>query len=276
MERGVKEVGWLGRRTTCDAWPSHPLLRTFSILFFTVIAFLIVSPEACAEEGIIPKFTFVERAKTPEDVSTTLQILFILTILALAPSIVIMTTCFTRIVIVLSFLRQALATQELPPNQVIIGLSLFLTFMIMSPTLDRMRAEALDPYTKGEITQPEAFKRALARLREFMIKHTRKKDVRLFLNISGVKLPENATYADVPTEILIPAFMISELRKAFIMGFVIFLPFLVIDLVVGSTLISMGMLVLPPILVSLPLKILLFVLVDGWSLVVGSLVASFY
>lgn len=240
-----------------------------------IVVPLLVS-SARAEENVVPKFKFVERAENPDDVVTTLEILFILTVLSLAPSIILMTTSFTRIVIVLSFLRRALATQELPPNQVVIGLSLFLTFMVMSPTLEAMRRKALEPYTKGEITQPEAFKRAVVPLREFMIKHTRRIDVQLFLKISDAELPEDATYRDVPTEVLIPAFMISELRKAFIMGFVIFLPFLVIDLVVGSTLISMGMLVLPPILISLPLKILLFVLVDGWHLVVGSLVSSFY
>jgi flagellar biosynthetic protein FliP len=223
----------------------------------------------------------VDDAKKPEKVSTTIEILFLLTILTLAPSILVMFTSFTRIVIVLSFVRRALATQELPPNQVIIGLSLILTFMVMTPTLTAIKKDALDPYTSKDkakqITQKEAFKRSVGHLRTFMFKHARHKDLHLFMTITNQpKKPEGWTEADVPTEVLVPAFVISELRRAFIMGFALFLPFMVIDMVVAATLISMGMLVLPPILISLPFKILLFILVDGWHLVIGSLVQSFY
>lgn len=229
-------------------------------------------------QSVVPKLPGIERAEDPSDVVTTLEVFFLLTILALAPSIMVMMTAFTRIVIVLSFVRRALATQELPPNQVIIGLSLFLTFMVMMPTLVEIKDNALTPYMEGKITQRTAFAEAEKPIRRFMLRQTRKKDIFLFLRITGEdkKLPPNPKYSDVGTSILIPAFIISELRRAFIMGFMIFLPFVIIDLVVSSTLISMGMLVLPPILISLPFKILLFVLVDGWYLVVGSLVQSFY
>jgi flagellar biosynthetic protein FliP len=187
-----------------------------------------------------------------------------------------MMTSFTRIVIVLSFVRRALATQDLPPNQVVIGLSLILTFMVMAPAVKEIKEQALLPYMNAEITQRTAFKRAIEPLRKFMFTQTRTKDLKLFLDITKTPLPQNPKKSDIPTEVLVPSFVISELRRAFIMGFAIFLPFLIIDLVVASTLISMGMLVLPPILISLPFKILLFVLVDGWHLIVGSIVQSFY
>ena len=234
-------------------------------------------------DGIIPTQDFFKREADPKKVVTTLEIVFLLTIITLAPSILVMITAFTRIVIVLSFVRRALATQELPPNQVIIGLSLILTFMVMAPTFRDIKRDALDPYTsedtKVQITQGEAFRRTVSHFRTFMFKQTRIKDLKLFLDIgkrNGNIQGEINSEDDVPTEILIPSFVISELRRAFIMGFALFLPFMIIDLVVASTLISMGMLVLPPILISLPFKILLFILVDGWHLVIGSLIQSFY
>lgn len=245
-----------------------------------------VNPPALAPaggEGLVPAIPGIERARDPRQVVTTIEVLLLLTVLTLAPAIVVLTTSFTRIVIVLSFVRRALATQELPPNQVVIGLSLILSFLVMTPTLARIKQDALDPYLStdpdAQIPQEAAFRRAKLHMRQFMFGQTRPKDIALFMSVArqGRPLPphERLTRFDIPTGVLIPAFVISEMRRAFVMGFAIFLPFLVIDLVVSSTLISMGMLVLPPILVSLPIKILLFVLVDGWHLVVGSLVQSF-
>jgi flagellar biosynthetic protein FliP len=222
-------------------------------------------------------------ATRPENLSTTLEIAIALTVLSLAPAILVMMTSFTRIVIVLSFVRRALGTQELPPNQVLTGLSLFLTFMVMTPTLTAIKRDALDPYTtpvtSQQISQAIAFQRAEGHLREFMFQQARVQDVRLFMDITRQPRPKDGEkwlQDDVPTTVLIPSFMISELRRAFIMGFALFLPFLVIDLVVSASLLSMGMMVLPPFLISLPFKILLFVLVDGWHLVVGSVVQSFF
>ncbi len=237
---------------------------------------LALAPEASAE-GWVPTWSGWGRSENPADVATTLEILLLLTILGLAPTLLVMTTAFTRIVIVLSFLRQALATQALPPNNIIIGLSLILTFLVMTPTIHRIKSEAVMPYLDSEITQAEAFDRAVVPLREFMFSQTREKDLKLFLDLSKTELPdpENVLRSHIPTAVLVPSFVVSELRRSFIMGFALFLPFVIIDLVVSSTLISMGMLVLPPILISLPFKILLFVLVDGWHLLVGSLVHSF-
>lgn len=250
-------------------------LRIFKTILVVIFFFVILQSEFYAE-GYIPTTDIFKRSDKPDDVVTTLEIVLILTVLTLAPAILILMTSFTRIVIILSFVRRALGTQELPPNQVVIGLSLFLTFMIMSPTFNQMKNSALAPYMEGKITQPEAFNRAIEPLRNFMFSQTRAKDIQLFININKIQLTENPQKKDIPTEILIPAFIISELRRAFIMGFAIFLPFLIIDIVVATALISMGMLVLPPIFISLPLKIVLFVLVDGWHLIVGSIVQSFH
>ena len=222
-------------------------------------------------------------AQKPENISTTLEIVLAITVLSVAPALLVMMTSFTRIVIVLSFVRRAIGTQELPPNQVITGLALFLTFMVMTPTFTAIKKDALDPYTSTnpsqQISQSVAFSRAEHHMREFMFRQARAQDVRLFMDISKQPRPKDGKRwmeEDIPTTVLIPSFMISELRRAFIMGFALFLPFLVIDLVVSASLISMGMMVLPPFLISLPFKILLFVLVDGWHLVIGSLVQSFF
>ena len=212
-------------------------------------------------------------SQNPKDVAFTLQILFILTILTLAPAIVIMMTSFTRIVIVLAFVRQALATQQIPPNQVLVALSLFLTFFVMSPVINNINNNAFQPYLKGEMTQAAAFDTSLGYLREFMIKQTRPNDIALFIHLSRSAQPTVA--ADIPNTVLIPAFILSEIKTAFQLGFIIFIPFLIIDLVVASTLISMGMLLLPPILISFPFKLLLFIMVDGWHLITRSLVYSF-
>lgn len=209
----------------------------------------------------------------PKDIAGTLQLLGLITVISLAPSIAIMVTSFTRIVVVLSFLRSSLGTQQIPPGQVIVALALFLTFFTMFPTFSQMEKISWEPYIKQEITFQEAIDRGVKPLRAFMLRQTKEKDLALFVKLS--KIPRPNTQEDVPTYVLIPAFMISELTTAFQMGFMLYLPFLVIDMVVASILMAMGMLMLPPVMISLPFKLLLFVLVDGWSLVVNSLVQSF-
>jgi flagellar biosynthetic protein FliP len=215
----------------------------------------------------------VESATEPQDVALSLQILLTLTVLSLAPSLLIMMTSFTRIVIILSFVRSALATQQMPPNQVLVGLALFLTFFTMSPYLGQVNQNALQPYLAGSLAQEDALTEALKPIREFMFKQTRENDIALFVNFSETERP--ATREDVPTTTLIPAFIISELKTAFQIGFLIYIPFIVIDMVVASTLMSMGMMMVPPVMISLPFKILLFILVDGWHLIVRSAILSF-
>ena len=202
-----------------------------------------------------------------------IEVFLIISFLSLLPAMLVMFTSFTRIVVVLSFLRQALGAQQVPPNAVIIGLAIFLTFFIMSPTIDVVTKEAVNPYMDKKITMKQAFSVAEPPLKEFMLKQTREKDIALFLNISKTAVP--STPSELPLRIVVPAFAISELKTAFEIGFLIYLPFLIIDVVVSSVLLSMGMMMLPPTLVSLPFKLLLFVLVDGWNLVVGTLVRSF-
>lgn len=206
--------------------------------------------------------------------SSTLQILILLTVITLAPSILIMMTSFIRTIIVLHFVRSAIGTQTTPPNQVLIGLALFLTLFIMSPIFMKINTEAIQPLNAGQITQEEAFTRGLAPIRDFMFDQTNEKDLKLFLDISGTTVVDGRD--DVPTTVLIPSFILSELRTAFIIGFLIYLPFIVIDMVVASTLMSMGMMMLPPTTISMPFKILLFVMADGWNLIVGQLVKTFY
>ena len=206
---------------------------------------------------------------------STLQILIMLTILSLAPSILIMVTSFTRIVVVFHFLRTALGTQTTPPNQVIVGLALFITIAIMSPVFTEVNTKAIKPYTAGKIKQEQAIEKGLSPLREFMLKQTREKDLKLLMDLNKKSADDIKDYDDIPITIVIPAFIISELRAAFIIGFLIYLPFIVIDMVVASTLMSMGMMMLPPTTISLPFKLLLFVLADGWNLVIGQLVNSF-
>jgi flagellar biosynthesis protein FliP len=210
---------------------------------------------------------------SPENVSTSVKLVLLLTVLSLAPSILVLMTCFTRIVVVLSFVRTALATQQMPPNQVIIGLSLFLTFFIMAPTFQEVNNDALTPLFNNEINLEEAYDKASIPFKEFMSAHTRQKDLALFLEYAQADRPESIQ--DIPLTALVPAFAISELKTAFQIGFMIFIPFLVIDMVVASVLMSMGMMMLPPVMISLPFKILLFVLVDGWYLVAKSLLQSF-
>ena len=206
--------------------------------------------------------------------SSNIRILLVLTVIALVPSILVMLTSFTRIVVVLHFVRQALGTQTAPPNQVIIGLALFLTVFIMSPVFGRINETAIKPFDEGRITQEQALEEGQKPLREFMYAQTQTKDINMFLEINGIS--EVSSYDDVSMTILIPAFVLSELRTAFIIGFLIYIPFIVIDMVVASTLMSMGMMMLPPTTISMPFKILLFILADGWNLVVSSLVKTFY
>lgn len=222
----------------------------------------------------IPTITLgVREAKEAGEISVTLQILILLTILSLAPAILIMMTSFTRLIVVFSLLRHALSTQQMPPNQILIGLALFLTMFIMSPVWSEINEKALIPYKEKRITQEQAFEAGLKPLRQFMAKQTREKDLALFVNMA--KIPRPHRWEDVPTTVLIPAFMISELKTAFQIGCILYLPFLIIDFVISSIILSMGMIMLPPVMISLPFKILLFVLVDGWNLLVGSLIKSF-
>lgn len=209
----------------------------------------------------------------PANVSTSVKLMLLLTVLSLAPSILILMTSFTRIIIVLSFVRTALATQQMPPNQVLIGLSLFLSFFIMAPTFQEVNEQALTPLFNEEINLEQAYEKASLPFKEFMSAHTRQKDLALFLEYSKAETPKSV--ADIPLTSLVPAFAISEIKTAFQIGFMIFIPFLVIDMVVASVLMSMGMMMLPPVMISLPFKILLFVMVDGWYLVVKSLLQSF-
>ncbi|MFN8638347.1 MAG: flagellar type III secretion system pore protein FliP [Dehalococcoidia bacterium] len=212
-------------------------------------------------------------AQSPAGAATGVQLLVLLTILSLAPALLIMVTSFTRTVIVLSLVRNAIGVPQLPPNQVLLGLAFLLTVFVMAPVWKVVNTEALQPYTNGEIPQAEALHRAEVPIRKFMLAQTRETDLTLFVNLSKEARPR--TVDDVPTYVVIPAFLVSELKTAFLMGFIIFVPFLVIDIVVSSALLAMGMMMLPPVVVSLPFKILLFVLVDGWGLIIGSLVSSF-
>ncbi len=215
----------------------------------------------------------LDRKNNPGDVAVVLQIFLLLTVLSIAPALLIMLTSFTRIAIVLSVLRQAIGTHQMPPNQVILGLSLFLTFFIMSPIFNKINNQALQPFLHNEISQQVALEKAAAPIRTFMFHQTREKDLSLFMDISKTKKPKNIN--DVPTSVLIPAFIISELKTAFQIGFLLYVPFLVVDMVVASVLLSMGMMMLPPIMISLPFKLMLFVVADGWYLIVGSMVRSF-
>lgn len=241
---------------------------------FLVIIVLLISVEKCSVAQELPTLKLeITPSDKPQDIAGTLQLLGIVTVLALAPSIAVMVTSFTRIIVVLSFLRSSLGTQQIPPGQVITALALFLTFFTMFPTFSQIEKVSWQPYIKGEITFQEAIDRGVKPLREFMFRQTRENDLALFVKLA--KIPRPNRREDVPTYVLIPAFMVSELSTAFQIGFMLYLPFLVIDMIVASILMAMGMLMLPPVMISLPFKLLLFVLVDGWSLVMNSLVQSF-
>lgn len=244
------------------------------IVSFLIIITLLLFVEKYSFAQELPTLKLeVTPSDKPQDIAGTLQLLGIVTILALAPSIAVMVTSFTRIIVVLSFLRSSLGTQQIPPGQVITALALFLTFFTMFPTFSQIEKVSWQPYIKGEIVFQEAIDRGIKPLREFMFRQTRENDLALFVKLA--KIPRPNRREDVPTYVLIPAFMVSELSTAFQMGFMLYLPFLVIDMIVASILMAMGMLMLPPVMISLPFKLLLFVLVDGWSLVMNSLVQSF-
>ncbi len=250
------------------------VLIVFALVWFNMSGITVLASDDGA--ATIPfSFDFnVSAAEDGSDVVSSLQILFILTIISLAPSILIMTTSFTRIIVVLHFIRSALGTQQTPSNQVLIGLALFLTLFIMSPVITEINEDSLQPYSAGDINQEEAIERGLAPLRGFMFTQAKDEDIRLFMDIADITFVESN--AEIPTEVLIPAFIIGELRSAFLIGFLIYIPFIVIDMVVASTLMSMGMMMLPPVMISLPFKLLLFVAADGWRLVIGELVETFY
>ena len=246
----------------------------FLILVFIMVFF--ISPLVFSQEIplVLPKITIeAGEASQPQELVLSLQILLLLTILSLAPAILIMVTSFTRIVVVLGFVRNALGSPQIPPTAVVIGLSLFLTFFIMAPTFSQIQDNALSPYLAGSITQEEALHRGVNSLRDFMFRQTQEKDLALL--VSFANLPRPQMRDDIPTHVLIPAFILSELRAAFTLGFLIYIPFLVIDMVVASILMSMGMMMLPPVMISLPFKLLLFVLVDGWDLITRGLTLSF-
>jgi flagellar biosynthetic protein FliP len=244
------------------------------IIFCATSLLLLVAAFACAEPMPFPSLNVgIGAATKPNDVAVTVQIFLLLTIMSLAPGLLIMTTSFTRISVVLSFLRTAMGTQAAPSNQIILALSMFLTFFIMTPVWQQINNEAYKPWKAQQISQEQAMERAVKPVRKFMLSQTREKDLALFVSLSKLQRPKNAD--DIPTLTIIPAFMISELRTAFQIGFLIYIPFIVVDMVVASVLMSMGMMMLPPVMISLPFKILLFVLVDGWGLVIGSLVKSF-
>jgi flagellar biosynthesis protein FliP len=255
--------------------------KIFLILSFVILltilgdSLLMAAPASSSASGLPGSINLnITGTEGRQNYSVPVQIVLFLTFLTFIPAILISVTSFTRISIVFHFLRQALGTTEAPSNQMVIGLALFLTFYVMGPVWDQVNQEALQPMMAGNITQTEALDKAIKPLRAFMMKYTREKDLALFLSIAKKARPRNAD--DIPTNIMIPAFMISELKTSFQIGFVLFIPFLVIDMVVATVLLSMGMMQLPPVMVSMPFKILLFVLVDGWNLVVGSLVKSFY
>jgi flagellar biosynthetic protein FliP len=216
----------------------------------------------------------VGEAKDPGEVSVLIQVLILLTVLSLAPAILVMMTSFTRLIVVFSFLRHALGTNQMPPNQLLIGLALFLTFFIMTPVWQTINEKALTPYKEKKISQAQAMEEAVKPVRKFMFKQTREKDLALFIQMAKMSRPKNQE--EIPTTVLLPAFMISELKTAFQIGCILYIPFLIVDMVVSSVLLSMGMMMLPPVMISLPFKVLLFVMVDGWNLLVGSLVKSFY
>lgn len=248
-------------------------MKYLKVVVLVVVLLFVIGNTASAQT--LPKITIgVEDGEDAKDLSVTLQILLLLTILTLAPSIIIMLTSFIRIIVIFSFMRHAIGTHQMPPNQLLVGLAIILTAFIMAPTITKVNETALQPYLNDEITQQEAYDTGIKPIRDFMLKQVREKDLALFVSLSGIPKPNSSD--DLPTYLIIPGFVISELRIAFQISFIIFIPFLIIDMVVASVLMSMGMLMLPPIMVSLPFKILLFVLVDGWYLIIKSVISSFH
>jgi len=249
--------------------------QKIKILFFLLFLFGVINSSVAQSSSIpLPKIgVSVGTADSPEEVSTTLQILLLMTILSLAPSILIMTTSYLRLIIVFHFLKTALGTQSMPPSQLLAGIALFITFFIMAPTFTKINDEALQPLMNGEIKVEEALDKGVQPLREFMLNNVRDEEIALFIDMANMEMPE--TRVELPTYILLPAFAISELRAGFIIGFFIFIPFIMVDMIIASILLSMGMMMIPPMMISLPFKILLFILIDGWSLIIGSVIRSF-
>lgn len=272
----------------------HRTMRAITILVFFLCVWFAASPSyALATSDRVDSTTRNQISGNADDddntldlnitsnagsvtLESTLQILILLTILSLAPSILIMLTSFTRIIVVFHFLRTAIGTQTTPPNQILIGLALFITFAVMSPVFNEVNTNAVQPYMAGNLTQKKALEKASEPLKTFMLKQTREKDLKLFMTINDISSDDIESFDDLSLITVIPAFIISELRTAFIIGFLLYLPFIVIDMVVASTLMSMGMMMLPPTTISLPFKILLFILADGWNLLIGQLVQSFH
>jgi len=251
-------------------------VRSRIVLFFVFFSILFLAKEALSQPAHIPFPALdinVRPGESPSDVALTLQIIALITILSLAPAIVLMVTSFTRIIVVLGFVRQSIGLQQLPPNQVMVTLALFLTFFTMSPVWQNIYSESINPYLAGEIATQEAYEKAIGPIRDFMFSQVKDEELSLMVSLSNLPQPQN--HDDVPTRVLIPAFMIGELKKAFQMGILIFIPFIVVDMIVASVLLSMGMIMLPPMLISLPFKVLLFVVADGWDLVIYSVVSSF-
>jgi flagellar biosynthetic protein FliP len=253
-------------------------MKKFLIPILIFVSVIIFSQDILAEQTTTIPFPKIDlqvgTAKDGNDVSTTLQILLLMTVLSLAPSIVIMTTAYLRIIIVFHFLKNALGTQQMPPSQLLAGIALFITFFIMAPTWNKVNDEAIKPLMDNKIKVNEAYDKGIEPIREFMFKNVREDDLELFVGLSNMERPKNRT--ELPTYILIPAFVLSELRTGFIIGFFMFIPFIMVDMIVSSILMSMGMMMMPPMMISLPFKILLFILVDGWNLIIGSLVRSFH
>ena len=244
------------------------------LLPLALLMFLIGAQQASSQVSIsLPRIEVGDKGDNDVNLSTGIQVLFLLTALSLAPAFLLLMTSFTRIVIVLSLVRTSLAMHQVPPTQVVIGIALFLTLFVMTPTWQAVNSDAVQPYMAGEINYRVAIEKGLVPIRDFMFKQTREKDLMLMIQMARMEKPSNQT--DVSTHVLIPAFIISELNTAFRMGFLLFIPFIVIDMVIASILMSMGMMMLPPVMISLPFKILLFVMADGWALIVRSLVAGF-
>ncbi len=250
------------------------MIKNKKVIYFLVVVVLFFADFLIAQAQNLPIITIgARRAENPEETATAVQILVLLTVLTIAPSILIMTTAFTRIIIVFHFIRQALGVQSMPPNQVLVGLALFLTFFIMAPTFNNVYDKSFSPYVEGTIAQDSAFSIASVEMKKFMLRQTGEKELELFVGLHRGEMPRTAL--DMPLQVVIPAFILSEFRIAFQIGFILYLPFIIIDMVIASILMSMGMMMLPPMMISLPFKILLFILVDGWYLLVQSIVNGY-
>jgi flagellar biosynthetic protein FliP len=274
----VESLNRIGR-VVAQLWERHaPILLTGALvagILWGVPAIALAQTAPTAPTVPVPNINIgLGQSNNPQQVVGALQVLLLLTVLTLAPTLLVMTTAFTRIAVVLSFVRTAMGTQQTPPNQVLAGLALLLTFFVMAPVIRQINTNAVQPYLQKKISQPVALERAVQPLRTFMFKQTREKDIQLFYSIS--KEPRPAAQKDVPTYLLVPAFVLSELKTAFEIGFAIYIPFIIIDMVTASILLSMGMMMIPPVIISLPFKVLIFILVDGWDLVVSALIQSFH